>query len=96
MEIPDAPANALLLFPGRCAETTAVKQLLSLLAQTLVLISDKGLDVDELRHLRQGDGAQPASRFVQITPAIVGAIQNVVTGDTSSKTSFSVPSMGVA
>ena len=47
---------ALLLFPGQCAETTAAKQLLPLLAKTMVFVGDKGFDSDELRQLIEDNG----------------------------------------
>jgi transposase len=48
---------ALLLFPGQCAETTAAKQLLSVLAKIIVLIHDKGFDTDEIRqHIEDNGG----------------------------------------
>jgi transposase len=42
---------AFLLFPGQCTETTAAKQLLPLLAKTIVFVGDRGFDSDELRRL---------------------------------------------
>ncbi len=45
-----------LLFPGQCAETTAAKQLLPLLAKTMVSVGHKGLDSDELRQLIEDNG----------------------------------------
>ncbi len=47
---------ALLLFPGQCAETTAAKQLLPLLAKIMVFVRDKGFDSDELRQLIEVNG----------------------------------------
>ncbi len=47
---------ALLLFPGQCAETTAAKQLLPLLAKTIVFVGDKGFDSDELRQRIENKG----------------------------------------
>jgi transposase len=47
---------ALLLFPGQCAETTAAKELLPLLAKTMVFVGDKGFDSDELRALIEDNG----------------------------------------
>jgi transposase len=47
---------ALLLFPGLCAETTAAKQLLPLLAKTMVFVGDRGFDSDEVRQLVEDNG----------------------------------------
>jgi transposase len=47
---------ALLFFPGQCAETTAAKQLVPLLAKTMVFVGDKGFDSDELRQLIENNG----------------------------------------
>jgi transposase len=47
---------ALLLFPGQCAETTAAKQLLPLLAKTMVFLGDKSFDSDELGQLIENNG----------------------------------------
>jgi len=46
----------LLLFPGQCAETTAAKKILPLLAKTMVFVGDKGFDSDELRALIENNG----------------------------------------
>jgi transposase len=46
----------LLLFPGECAEKTAEKLLLPLLAKTMIFVRDKGFDSDELRQLIEDNG----------------------------------------
>jgi hypothetical protein len=86
----------LLLFPGQCAETTAAKQLLLLLAKTMIFVRDKGFDSDEIRHLIENTAAWPAYRLVQIKPAIDGAIRSFIGSDTWWKTSFSASSIGAA
>ncbi len=46
----------LLLIFGQCAEATTEKQLLPLVAKTMVFVGDKGFHSDELRHLIEDDG----------------------------------------